>query len=50
LRLPNIDTTHERWNLKTRTGGKPVSGIYYYVIETEHRNQIGKLVLIMQNR
>jgi hypothetical protein len=39
---------HEVWNVITRNLQKPVSGIYYWVVETpEGLQQIGKLVLIM---
>ena len=37
---------HETWDLITRNTQAVVSGIYYYVIESEERTQIGKLVII----
>jgi len=38
---------HERWDLITRNTQAVVSGIYYYTVESEYGNQIGKLVIIM---
>ncbi len=38
---------HERWDLITRNTQLTVSGIYYYSIESEYGNQVGKLVIIM---
>ena len=38
---------HERWDIITRNTQTAVSGIYYYSIESEYGNQIGKLVIIM---
>ncbi len=38
---------HERWDLITRNTQSAVSGIYYYTIESDYGNQIGKLVIIM---
>ena len=38
---------HESWDFITRNAMLPVSGIYYYVIESEGRTQIGKFVIIM---
>lgn len=38
---------HEIWDVITRNTQAPVSGIYYYSVESEYGNQIGKLVLIM---
>jgi hypothetical protein len=38
---------HDEWDLITRNTQAAVSGIYYYVIESEYGNQIGKLVLIL---
>ncbi|MBN4076181.1 hypothetical protein JYT16_00530 [Gemmatimonas aurantiaca] len=39
---------HDSWNVITRNQQLPVSGIYYWVVETpEGLQQIGKLVLIM---
>jgi len=46
---PTEDPTcmHEQWDLITRNTQAVVSGIYYYVVESEFGNQIGKLVIIM---
>ncbi|MEW5922668.1 MAG: hypothetical protein AB1746_01630 [Candidatus Zixiibacteriota bacterium] len=38
---------HDIWDVITRNTQAPVSGIYYYVVESDYGNQIGKLVLIM---
>lgn len=39
---------HDTWNVITRNLQVPVSGIYYFVVETpDGRTQIGKIVLIM---
>lgn len=38
---------HDSWDLITRNTQAAVSGIYYYSVESESGNQIGKLVLIM---
>jgi hypothetical protein len=38
---------HDCWDVITRNAQSPVSGIYYYVVESSYGNQIGKLVLIM---
>ncbi|MCP4704240.1 MAG: hypothetical protein GY865_06500 [candidate division Zixibacteria bacterium] len=38
---------HEIWDMITRNTQAPVSGIYYYSVESEFENQIGKFVLIM---
>jgi hypothetical protein len=38
---------HEIWDVITRNTQPPVSGIYYYSVESVYGNQIGKLVLIM---
>jgi len=40
-------SSHERWDLITRNTQAIVSGIYYYSVESEFGNQIGKLVIIM---
>ncbi|MDH4157892.1 MAG: T9SS type A sorting domain-containing protein, partial [candidate division Zixibacteria bacterium] len=37
---------HETWDMITRNTQAVVSGVYYYVIESEERTQIGKLVII----
>ena len=38
---------HDRWDIITRNTQTAVSGIYYYSIESEYGNQIGKIVIIM---
>lgn len=38
---------HDTWDMITRNTQAPASGIYYYMVESEYGNQIGKLVLIM---
>lgn len=38
---------HERWDLITRNTQAVVSGIYYYSVESEYGNQLGKIVIIM---
>jgi hypothetical protein len=38
---------HERWDLITRNTQAVVSGIYYYSVESEFGNQIGKIVIIL---
>jgi len=40
------EAMHESWNLITRNTQAAVSGIYYYVIESKDRTQIGKLVIL----
>jgi len=37
---------HERWDLITRNTQMVASGIYYYSVESERGNQLGKLVII----
>jgi len=37
---------HDSWDLITRNTQLVVSGLYYWVIESEDRNQIGRLVII----
>jgi len=39
--------SHARWDLITRNTQAVVSGIYYYTIESELGNQIGKIVIIL---
>jgi len=39
--------SHVRWDLITRNTQAIVSGIYYYSVESELGNQIGKIVIIM---
>ncbi|MBN1212168.1 MAG: hypothetical protein JXA92_06275 [candidate division Zixibacteria bacterium] len=38
---------HDTWDLITRNTQRVVSGIYYYVVESETRTQIGKFVIIL---
>ena len=38
---------HDKWDMITRNTQAPVSGIYYYSVESEYGNQLGKFVLIM---
>ncbi|MCX6827461.1 MAG: hypothetical protein NTV06_09415, partial [candidate division Zixibacteria bacterium] len=38
---------HHQWDMITRNTQLVVSGIYYYTVESEYGNQIGKLVIIM---
>jgi len=38
---------HDRWDIITRNTQVAVSGIYYYSIESEYGNQVGKIVIIM---
>lgn len=38
---------HDIWDLITRNTQEPVSGIYYYSVESKWGNDIGKFVLIM---
>ncbi len=45
---PNTpESMHETWDLITRNTQSAVSGIYYWSVESESGNQVGKLVLIM---
>ncbi|RME19578.1 MAG: hypothetical protein D6800_14115, partial [Candidatus Zixiibacteriota bacterium] len=37
---------HDVWDLTTRNGQTAVSGLYYYVIESPGRTQIGKIVIV----
>ena len=39
-------STHEEWDLITRNTQAAVTGLYYYVIESAERTQIGKLVIL----
>ncbi|MFH2037561.1 MAG: hypothetical protein ABIJ45_14265 [Candidatus Zixiibacteriota bacterium] len=39
--------SHDRWDMITRNTQAVVSGIYYYSIESEYGNQLGKLVIIL---
>jgi len=38
---------HDYWDVITRNTQAPVSGIYYYSVESEYGHQLGKIVLIM---
>jgi len=38
---------HDTWDVITRNTQTPVSGIYYYSVESDFGSQIGKIVLIM---
>jgi len=38
---------HEEWDLITRNTQLVVAGIYYYSVESEYGNQVGKLVIIL---
>ncbi len=38
---------HETWDLITRNTQAVVSGIYYYSVESEYGNQLGKIVIIL---
>ena len=37
---------HDQWDLITRNTQAVVSGLYYYVVESENRTQVGKFVII----
>jgi hypothetical protein len=39
-------SSHDTWDLITRNTQAPVSGLYYWVVESAERTQIGKLVII----
>jgi hypothetical protein len=45
--LDSPGSMHAEWDLITRNTQAAVSGIYYYVVESEKRTQIGKLVIIL---
>lgn len=38
---------HEEWDLITRNTQSVVSGIYYYSVESDSGNQVGKIVIIL---
>ena len=38
---------HETWDMVTRNTQAVVSGIYYYSVDSQYGNQIGKLVIIL---
>jgi len=40
-------SSYERWDVITRNTQAVVSGIYYYSVESDMGNQIGKIVIIM---
>ena len=40
------ESMHDEWDLITRNTQAVASGIYYYSVESEFGNQIGKLVII----
>jgi hypothetical protein len=46
IRPDDPTSMHEEWDLVTRNTQAAVSGLYYYVIESAERNQIGKLVIL----
>jgi len=39
-------SSHDTWNIITRNTQAPVSGLYYWVVESSSRTQIGKLVIL----
>ena len=39
-------SSHDTWDIITRNTQAPVSGLYYWVVESATRTQIGKLVII----
>ena len=39
-------TDSEKWNLTSRNDQFVVSGLYYYVVQTEHEKKIGKFVIM----
>jgi hypothetical protein len=41
------EAMHDIWDVITRNTQRPVSGIYYWVVESDYGSQMGKLVLIM---
>ncbi len=45
--LGDPQSMHEKWDLITRNIQAVASGIYYYSVESEFGNQIGKIVIIM---
>jgi len=40
------ESSHESWDLITRNTQMVVSGLYYWVVESSDRTQIGKLAII----
>ncbi len=45
--IDDPNAAHDSWDLITRNTQAPVSGIYYYSVESEYGNEVGKFVLIM---
>nr|MBN2277769.1 hypothetical protein [candidate division Zixibacteria bacterium] len=45
--LDDPQSMHDKWDVITRNTQAPVSGIYYYSVESEYGSQLGKIVLIM---
>lgn len=43
----SLQSMHDKWDLITRNTQAVVSGIFYYSVESEFGNQLGKLVIIM---
>jgi hypothetical protein len=37
---------HEKWDMITRNTMMVVSGIYYFVVDSEYGSQTGKIVII----
>ena len=45
---PNDPTSrHAEWGLISRNGLRVVSGMYYWVVESDSRTEMGKLVIIL---
>ena len=42
----DAQSSHDSWDLTTRNTQAVVSGLYYWVVESSERTQIGKLVII----
>ena len=42
----DVQSSHDSWDLTTRNTQAVVSGLYYWVVESSERTQIGKLVII----
>jgi len=40
------EAMHDWWDLSTRSGLTVTSGLYYWVVESDTRTQIGKLVIL----
>lgn len=41
-----LEATHDTWDLITRNTQAAVSGLYYWVVESDEGSQIGKIVII----